>query len=159
MTNEELKQVFDTLEKVFAILGIDYFLIGALAREEWFRRADLMFRTTKDVDYAVLVGSHEEYRIIKNFLVEKEQYTESTGNAFALISPDGVPVDILPFGEIESDDSVEIGDTGMTTIRLDGMKEVYLNGTELLQLDTGNYFKVATLTGIALLKFIAYDDR
>ena len=47
----------------------------------------------------------------------------------------------------------------MTSIRVDGMKEVFLNGTEMLQLDTGNHFKVATLTGIVLLKFIAYDDR
>lgn len=159
MTNEELKRVFDTLEKVFATLGIDYFLIGALARQEWYGKADLNFRMTKDVDYAVLVGSHDEYRSIKSFLVANEGYTESTGNAFALITPDGIPVDILPFGEIESDGNVEIEGTGMTSIRVDGMKEVYLHGTELLRLDTGNYFKVATLTGIALLKFIAYDDR
>lgn len=46
MTNLELKQVFDTLEKVFTFLKIDYFLIGALAREEWFKKANLEFRTT-----------------------------------------------------------------------------------------------------------------
>lgn len=159
MTNEELKRVFDTLEKVFATLGIDYFLIGAMARQEWYRKADMNIRMTRDVDYAVLVGSHDEYGSIKSFLVENEGYTESTGNAFALITPDGVTVDILPFGEIESEGSGEIEGTGMTSIRVDGMKEVYLNGTELLQLDTGNFFKVATLTGITLLKFIAYDDR
>ena len=46
MTNLELKQVFDTLEKVFTFLKIDYFLIGALAREEWFKKSNLEFRTT-----------------------------------------------------------------------------------------------------------------
>lgn len=39
------------------------------------------------------------------------------------------------------------------------MTEVYISGTEQVELETGNNFKVATLPGIALLKFIAYDDR
>jgi len=106
-----------------------------------------------------LIGSHGEYREVKNYLIEKEGLTESKENAFVLITADGVQVDILPFGDIESDGSVSVAGTGMTSIRVDGMKEVFQSGTELVDLEEGKPFKVATMTGIALLKFIAYDDR
>jgi predicted nucleotidyltransferase len=117
-------------------LGIDYFLVGALARQVWYEKVGLHFRTTKDVDYAALIGNHEEYQAVKRYLMEKEGYVETRENPFVLITPDGIQVDILPFGEIESDGSVEIKGTGMTGIRVDGMKEVYALGTEEVELDT-----------------------
>ncbi|UKJ07283.1 nucleotidyl transferase AbiEii/AbiGii toxin family protein [Solitalea lacus] len=159
MRHNELKHIFDILEKAFESLGIDYYLIGALARQVWYEKADVNFRTTKDVDYAALIGSHEEYDRVKEYLITNEGFTEHRGNAFVLISPDGIQVDILPFGEIENGGSVDIRGTGMTSIRVDGMKEVYKAGTEIVEFETGNVFKVATLPSIALLKFIAYDDR
>lgn len=159
MRHAELKHIFDILEKAFENLGIDYYLIGALARQVWYEKADIDFRTTKDIDYAALIGNHEEYDKVKEYLITNERFTESRENAFVLISPDGIQVDILPFGEIEDDGSVDITGTGMTSIRVDGMKEVYNTGTETIEFETGNVFKVATLPAIALLKFIAYDDR
>ena len=159
MKHAELKNVFDTVEKTFTKLSIDYYLIGALARQIWYEKAEMKFRTTRDVDYAILVGSHEEYETVKQYLIENENYIPARENAFVLISPDGLQVDLLPFGEIESQGSVKIEGTGMTTIQTSGMKEVYENGTEVVRFETGNSFKAATLIGIVLLKFIAYDDR
>lgn len=159
MKPADLKPVFDTVEHAFSTLGIDYYLIGAMARQIWYEKAGVSIRTTGDVDYAILVGSHEEYYKVKDYLKENEGFTESRTNAFALFTKDGILIDILPFGEIESDGNVRIHGTGMSSIRVDGMKEVYASGTEEMKLETGNYFKVATLPGIALLKLIAYDDR
>lgn len=159
MKHAELKNVFDTVEKTFTELSIDYYLIGALARQIWYEKAEIKFRTTRDIDYAILVGSHQEYEAVKQYLIENENYIPARENAFVLISPDGLQVDLLPFGEIESQGRVKIEGTGMTTIQISGMKEVYENGTEVVSLETGNSFKTATLIGIVLLKLIAYDDR
>lgn len=159
MRQEELKPIFDTLEQAFTTLGIDYYLIGALARQVWYQRADLRFRTTKDIDYAALIGSYEEYEQVKQHLIENAHFTASKENAFVLIAPDGTQVDILPFGEIEEDGVTRVNGIGLTSIRVDGMKEVYETGTEKIELQTGHTFQVATLSAIALLKFIAYDDR
>lgn len=159
MRHGELRHIYDALERAFAKLRIDYYLIGAQARQVWYENAGLGFRTTKDVDYAVLIGSHQEYNELKKHLIEIEGFVEYKGNAFVLIAPDGTQVDILPFGEIENDGSVEISGEGMTSIKVDGMMEVYESGTETVEFDSGNRFKVATLHAIALLKFIAYDDR
>ena len=159
MRHGELKNVFDTLEKVFTELSIDYYLIGALARQIWYERVGIKFRTTRDVDYAILVGSINEYETVKQYLIDNENYLPAKENAFVLFSPDEIQVDLLPFGEIESEGNVQILGTGMTNIRIDGMKEVYEHGTEVVSLETGNSFKAATLIGIVVLKLIAYDDR
>ena len=43
--------------------------------------------------------------------------------------------------------------------KVNGFNEVYLAGTKTVELSTGHTFKVATLSAIVPLKFIAYDDR
>ncbi len=50
----ELKEVFDALEKAFHAKQIDFYLIGALARNIWYARGSKGFRTTKDLDFAVI---------------------------------------------------------------------------------------------------------
>lgn len=159
MRHGDLKHIFDILERSFAELDVDFYLIGALARQVWYEKGELSFRTTKDVDYAVLVSSHDEYQRIRNYLINQENFTPYRGNAFVLIAPDGTQVDILPFGEIEDDGSVTVSGQGMASIRVEGLTEVYNDGTEIVNFESGHSFKVATLPAIALLKFIAYDDR
>jgi len=159
MRNGELKPVFDILENAFERLGIDYYLIGALARQVWYEKADKTFRTTKDIDFAALIGSQQEYEAVKEYLKEHNGFQDHKGNSFVLITPEGVEVDILPFGAIEHDSNIQLAGTGLTSIELDGFKEVYKAGTEEVELSTGNIFKVATLPAITLLKFIAFDDR
>ncbi|MDM1046778.1 nucleotidyl transferase AbiEii/AbiGii toxin family protein [Sphingobacterium hotanense] len=159
MRHGELKHIFDILERSFNQLNIDFYLIGALARQVWYEKGNMSFRTTKDVDYAVLVSNQDEYQRIRAYLIDTEKFTPYSGNAFVLIAPDGTQVDILPFGEIEDDGSVTVNGQGMTSIRVDGLIDVYNNGVEDVEFETGHSFKVATLPAIALLKFIAYDDR
>lgn len=159
MTNEEIVKVFETLQEIFKELDVDFFLIGAFARQIWYEREGLAFRSTKDIDYAVLVSSIEEYNNIKNMLISKYKFTPHQQNAFVLIGSTGIQVDILPFAEIQYHDEVTIKDQGMTSIKVDGMYEVFNHGTEIINLNKAFDFKIATLSGIALLKFIAYDDR
>jgi len=159
MRHGELKHIFDILERSFNQLNTNFYLIGALARQVWYEKGNMSFRTTKDVDYAVLVSNEDEYQRIRAYLIDTEKFTPYRGNAFVLIAPDGTQVDILPFGEIEDDGSVTVNGQGMTSIRVDGLIDVYNNGIEDVEFETGHSFKVATLPAIALLKFIAYDDR
>ncbi len=74
-------------------------------------------------------------------------------------TPSGVQVDILPFGEIEIDDAVNFKGAGLTSIKVNGFKEVYDSGTAAVKMETGHNFKIATLPSIVLLKLISYDDR
>lgn len=155
----ELKQVFDALEEAFNILSIDFYLIGAIARDIWYAKGNAASTGTRDVDFAVFIANQEDYNLLKTYLVKQKNFVESKNNAFVFISPEGLVVDILPFGEIEIDDSKHITGEGLTSIRLNGFKEVFESGTERLELETGHAFEVATLPSIVLLKLISYDDR
>ncbi|WP_345949036.1 nucleotidyl transferase AbiEii/AbiGii toxin family protein [Mucilaginibacter sp. PAMB04274] len=155
----ELKEVFDELEDAFAQLNIDFYLIGALARDIWYARGDKQFRTTKDVDFAIMISNKDDYEAVRNYLIDNKGYREVKTNSFVLLTPADIQVDILPFGEIEINDEVKFEGAGLTSIKVNGFSEVYLTGTEIVKLATGHTFKVATLPAIILLKFIAYDDR
>lgn len=156
--DEDLKEIFDALEEAFEALSIDYYLIGAIARDVWYTVGGKSFRTSKDVDFAAMIGSTADYEAVRTFLIERN-FTESKGNAFVLINPKGVQIDILPFGGIEIDSSVQLHATGMASIQVNGFQEVYQAGTATMTMKTGHEFKVATLPAIVLLKMIAFDDR
>jgi len=156
---EELKPVFEALEEAFQVCGIDYYLIGALAREVWYAKAERKFRTTKDVDFAIMVGSNEQYEQVLTYLEKHKNYRRSGTNAFVLFAPDGIAVDLLPFGAVEIDDGVKLEGEGLTSIKVNGFMEVYRAGTVETEVLEGHSFEVATLPAIALLKLIAYDDR
>jgi predicted nucleotidyltransferase len=42
---------------------------------------------------------------------------DTKGNSFVMLTPSGVQVDILPFGEIEIDGGVNIAGGGLTNLR------------------------------------------
>lgn len=155
----EIKEIFDAVEEAFNATGTDYYIIGALARDIWYSRRSKTMRQTKDVDFAVLVGSLEDYEAVKQYLKENKNFVERKGNSFVMFTPSGVQVDILPFGELEIDDGVSIAGEGLTNIKVNGFMEVYQSGTEDVEMETGHNFKIATLPSIVLLKLIAFDDR
>ncbi len=82
INREELKDVLTALEDAFHACGIDYYLIGALARDIWYARADKKSRTTKDVDFAILVGSHKQHQRVHHYLIKHKGYVPSATNAF-----------------------------------------------------------------------------
>lgn len=106
----------------------------------------------RDVDFAVMVGSKSVYQKVRDDLYKK-RYTESRSNAFVVISPTGLQIDLLPFGAIEIDEEVKFEGQGLTSIKVNGFQEVFNMGTENVTLETGHQFKIATLPSIVLLKF------
>lgn len=155
----ELKNVFNDVEAAFTALDIDFYIIGAIARDIWYARGEKNFRATRDIDFAVLVGSQEEYIAVRSYLKEHSNFQDSTQNAFVMIAPGNIEVDILPFGEIAIDDSIILAGPGLTSIKVNGFSEVYEAGTKEMEMVSGHHFKVATLCSIVLLKLIAFDDR
>jgi predicted nucleotidyltransferase len=159
LRQEGLKEIFTILEKAFEEAGIDfYYIIGALARDIWFSKEGKVSRATKDIDFAALIAGKEQFEKVKEILKSKHAFTESRGNAFALISPEGRTIDILPFGDIEVNEGVVVEGMGLSTIKVNGFKEVGVAGVEEIEIGSSQY-QVATLPSIVLLKLIAYDDR
>ncbi len=130
-----------------------------MAKDVWYARGGKNIRITRDVDFAILAGSQEQYDAVKAYLKEHKQFVATKDNYFVMLAPDGTQVDILPFGEIEIDDKVVLIGEGLATIHVNGFKEVFESGTREMKMETGHIFKIATLPAVVLLKIIAFDDR
>jgi predicted nucleotidyltransferase len=156
--NTLLKDIVADIMAASNDLGIEFFGVGALARNAWYVENDLPARGTKDVDFGVYVPNEAVYGQLKNRLMEGYRYTASSTNAFCLLSPHGIPVDLLPFGEIESSGKVLVDGKGLTAINMDGFREVHLNGLKKVNFE-GDVFNVCTIPSVVLLKLIAFDDR
>jgi predicted nucleotidyltransferase len=158
----EVSDMLFALERGFQQFGIDFYLVGAVARDVWMNVINNLpaSRITKDIDFAVLINDKGTYPQLIQYLITNEGFAPYKGNAFVLIWKDKTQVDLLPFGNIEDEDGkVTIDGTGLTSISLQGFAEVYGNGLPEINLEDKHQFKFCTLPGIVILKLIAYDDR
>ncbi|WP_205720231.1 nucleotidyl transferase AbiEii/AbiGii toxin family protein [Fodinibius halophilus] len=157
--HQGLEEVIQTLETVFQKFDVDFYIIGALAKDMWLAQEKIQSRATKDVDLAVFISESGDYDEIKSILIKEHGFEEVSTNAFALLTPYGYPVDLLPFGSVEIDEAVEVEGDGLTKVHVNGFKEIYQEGLAPILTDEGLTFKIASLASIVLLKLIAFDDR
>lgn len=142
-------------------LDIPIFVVGATAR-------DLILeheygikpkRSTTDVDFAVAVETWAQYELLKKALLDTKQleFNKNTLNFRKLSS--GVLIDIVPFGGVESPPGriafEPHKDPKMTTA---GFTEAYDAAIDV-RLSPDLTIKVVSLSGLALLKIIAWYDR
>jgi predicted nucleotidyltransferase len=156
---EGLKDVIEILETVFQKFDVDFYVIGALAKDMWLSKEEVQTGATRDVDLAIFISESGDYEEIKTTLIKEHDFKEVSTNSFALLTPYGYPVDLLPFGSVEIDEAVEVEGDGLTKVHVNGFNEIYQQGLAPILTDEGLTFKVASLASIILLKLIAFDDR
>jgi predicted nucleotidyltransferase len=150
------------LQRGFDYFGIDFYIIGAVARDIWLSQVheEPIHRMTKDLDLAVLLNDSVQYEELQDWLAEKEGFIRTTHSAFCLLyQPDGengsVTVDLMPFGAIAD----AVGDVyffhqGMERISTVGYEAV-LSGAATMITPAGQQWRVVTLPGLVALKLIA----
>ena len=153
-----LNDVLDQVQSCCTDLGINFFIVGALARNIWYVSHDAPAKGTQDVDFGIFVANTNQYQQLRDCLQKKHNYTPGLENAFCLISPTGLQVDLLPFGAIASDEYILVDGHGRIKLELDGFEEVFQYGLVEAEI-SGNMFKASSIPGVVLLKLIAYDDR
>ncbi len=156
----QFKEIFLALERGFIKFGIDFYLVGATARDLWMKGIhDLPpKRATSDIDFGIMIKDSFVFDDLKSYLIEEEGFIPSKGNEFVLIWKDKSQVDLIPFGDLESEGIVTVKGTGFTSMNVEGFKEVYEQASEEI-ITEDQRFKVCTLPGIVILKLIAWDDR
>jgi len=153
-----IKEVFIQISESCKELEIDFFIVGAIARNIWFVSNDKLSEGTKDIDFGVYISDEKQYNQLLELLIEKFDYAKSKENPFCLKTKDGKQIDLLPFGEIEKDGEVMIEGKGMTSLKLDGFKEAFELG--IVETTIGEeIYKTCSIPAIMILKLIAYDDR
>jgi predicted nucleotidyltransferase len=153
-----LKDILEQVSIACKELGIEFFMVGAVARNTWLVAHNERPKGTKDIDFAVYIPDIGTYNRLRERLLEGCGYRPSGDNAFCLLSPGGAQIDLLPFGEIEQQGQVLVQGKGLVSIKLDGFREVYALG--LTQVSLGEeQFAVCNIPSIIILKLIAFDDR
>lgn len=143
-------------------LGIPFFVVGATAR-------DLILlhgfgvqtgRATKDIDLGFSVASWSQYTTLKDALVATGDF-KPVGTKQRMHFQESLQVDVLPFGEIVgSDGKIRWQPHEDTELNLLGFDEAYRNAIPVKVSANPNVeVRIASPTGLVLLKIFAWDDR
>lgn len=158
---QRFKPIFEQVEQACQQTGIDFYLVGAVARDIAMAIHGLeSSRVTRDLDLAVLVPDEADYQRLKDTLLAQGNFAEVRNMPFTLKYAGQTDVDLLPFGGLEINNSLLLNrGEGVARLAVTGFAEVYDFGTKLVTLDDQFTFRVCGLPGMVLLKLIAYDDR
>jgi len=150
---------FESINKTCNYFGISYFVVGAFARDiilkNIFNQSPGL--ATHDIDIAIQLDNWEKYRQFTDYLKTKCSFSEGR-NAYTFISPEGIPTDILPYGEIETDRTISFPPDFRKVINMLGFQEVS-DACIQIRFDDKIDLKIVSVEGIAILKFIAWKDR
>lgn len=150
------KEVFEIIDKIMNKHSVPYYLIGVSAIAlELLKKGIKPGRGTKDIDFAIMISTIEEYESIsaslqnKGFNKVKAPWTFYSDNY-------NVAIDILPFGEIEEKDTVKFNER-YSDLYILGFKEV-LEDSEQVQIED-KIANIPPLPGMIILKLVAWSDR
>jgi predicted nucleotidyltransferase len=142
-------------------LKLDFFIIGATARDILLQHAHDIHatRATLDIDIGVLVSDWGQFQTLKDALVRTGKFS-STRQAQRLFYDDEWPLDIVPFGGIAEDNgSISWPPGHDIEMSIVGFQECYQHAISVrVNAEPGLVVKVVTLSGLAILKLVSWDD-
>ena len=157
-----LAQVVGSLQRVAGPMAVDFFLMGAAARDVMLRHGHHIepVRQTEDVDFAVMVQDWEIFAALRIALIEGGEFSERAGPAtHRLRHQSGLPLDIVPFGGIErADRTIAWPPDQSTVFDCFGAREAFNAAVSVLLPQTVT-LRVASIPALALLKVTAWQDR
>ena len=149
--------VFRIVDEVLKANDAPYYLIGVTATDiQLLKEGIKPSRGTKDIDFAVMVSSFEEYDKIKDDLI-KNGFNQVKVPFTLYHSEFNLAIDLLPFGQIEQSDTVNFTEREVTMNVL-GFKETLEHPNKVILDDTLS-IQVPPLHGMVMLKLISWSDR
>ncbi|WP_043023824.1 hypothetical protein [Fluviicola taffensis] len=104
------KEVFEIIDETMIDHKIPYYLIGASAIAlELLKKGIKPNRGTKDIDFAIMISTMGQYEKLSETLVNKGFNRVKAPWTF-FSQKYNVAIDILPFGEIEEQDTVQFNE-------------------------------------------------
>ncbi|WP_207421545.1 hypothetical protein [Desertivirga brevis] len=150
------KECFDCIDEVLKKLDIPYYLIGVSAIAlELLKEGIKPSRGTKDIDFAVMISSVNEYEQISIDL-EAKGFTKVAAPWTFYSSEYKIVIDLLPFGEIEEQFTINFNQR-QTDLHSLGFREVMEEAVPV-QIEE-KIANVPPLPGMVILKLIAWSDR
>lgn len=150
------REVFEIIDITMKEQGIPYYLIGASAMAlELMKKGIAPARGTKDIDFAIMISTLDEFHQVAKSLEEKGLNKVKAPWTF-FSEKYNVVIDLLPFGEIEEQDTVQFNER-FTDLHVLGFKEVMEDSSQAQIEDV--LVNIPSLPGIVILKLVAWSDR
>jgi len=162
----ETKDCLRKIDEVAQKLRLQYFLIGATARDIIFSQLHDIpeGRATRDIDFSVMVSSWKQYEnfieeLIQTTFFEKDHKIKQRLHYLIKTSP-FMPVDIIPFGKGVKDSNNKIkwppnNDIIMSVV---GFDEAF-NNALMVDIDVGLKIRIVDHAGLFILKLYSWADR
>ncbi|GAA1316953.1 hypothetical protein ACFSWE_15945 [Leucobacter albus] len=150
---DELTSVVDALVRETGIDPGQILVVGAGCRDIMHSALGHPFtlRGTSDTDLGIAVA---DWTMTKSI----ERSFPRTGHTGIRYIIEGMPVDIMPFGEIEDPAGISTPEPRGSEIVVFGFNDVYQNAGRLL-LPTGTQIRIPSVPGYAALKLRSWIDR
>jgi len=158
----ELGDFFETVHDKFKEMSLDFFVVGAIARDILFYEvfdAKIPLRGTSDVDLAICVKSWKDYDRAINELIRSGDF-EKERDRQRLKYKKNLRVDIVPYGKIANGKKIIEWPSPDSSVKMSvsGFKEAYDSAVEI-KINKGRSIKIASLEGLTILKIIAWNER
>jgi predicted nucleotidyltransferase len=153
-------EVLTLVSKITDTLKMDFFVIGATARDIIFNLVHgiKIQRGTNDIDFSVRVRNWEDYSKLTNALQENNFSPSKVIHRFTYKS---VPnIDIIPFGEISiNSTTIKWPDKEEKEMSVVGFEECYLDSELVcIQNNPPLDIKISSTRGLVLMKLISWKD-
>nr|WP_321451340.1 nucleotidyl transferase AbiEii/AbiGii toxin family protein [uncultured Carboxylicivirga sp.] len=150
------KETFECIDKIMKAHKIPYYLIGVSAIAlELLKKGIKPSRGTKDIDFAIMISSMAEYERISDALIENG-YNKVKAPWTFYSDKFNVAIDILPFGEIEEQDTINFNKR-YSDLHVLGFTEV-LEEAVSIPIEE-KMVNIPPLPGMIILKLVAWSDR
>ena len=155
-----LKPIFNALEGYFSESGIQFYVIGATARDIlMLLHNEKSGRATQDLDIAIAVPDWERYQEVEKGILEIEGFSKDNSQQQRFRYLDTFPLDIVPFGDVmQQDDKIFWPPDEQIAMSVLGFNEV-AGATQTVEIDRDISIQIASLTGVFLLKLVAWSER
>ncbi len=150
------KEIFDCIDSVMFQLNVPYYLIGATATAlELLKEGIKPDRGTKDIDFAIMISSMQDFQSIVEQLVQFG-FAKVAAPWTLYHAEFNVVIDLLPFGEIEQNFTLDFNKR-QVDLHVLGFREILGNATVVYIEEKA--VQIPTLAGMVILKLIAWSDR
>lgn len=145
-------------------LQISMFIVGATARDIIFSHIYKVkiYRETTDIDFGIAVEDWAQYERLKKDLTENEKFrvdSKATHRLWRGRGTDEMKIDFVPYGKLESPvGQISFPPDGDFVMTTDGFIEAYEDSL-IVELTDDLTVRVVSPAGLALLKFVAYEDK
>jgi predicted nucleotidyltransferase len=155
--------VLAAVNRVACKNGIPFFIAGGAARD-FILQSGYGVRTrrvTLDVDIGIKVSSWDEYSKIIEALLNDEGFARTgVEHRYESPLPQKIKVDILPFGEIETQKRMIRWRQGDNEMNMTGFNEAYEAAIAVRILSSPPVsVKMTSLAGLAFLKLISWNEQ